>query len=199
MELEEWETLVPYALTPRKSKIVTTWYTYWFRVMRVTKNIHSSNQHSGTELCNGDMVCFQWSRIWIFKYYMRTTVFASLIYALRITDSIYDSKFGKYNRLQSLYSSVIIVTTLRTTCSRNYASTPSRGKIFIFSPGRPDRIWGPNSPLFNGYQETFRPVKGQASDAVLSPHLAQTLRISTAILELQHTPSWRTTQGHVYL
>jgi hypothetical protein len=60
---------------------------------------------------------------------------------------IYNSKFGKYNRLQSLYSSVSIVTTQGLDGLRRYFSILCRGKIFISSPGRPGRIFGPHSPL----------------------------------------------------
>jgi hypothetical protein len=36
-----------------------------------------------------------------------------------------------------------------------WGSIPGRGKIFFFTPQRPDRLWGPPSLLSNGYRGIF--------------------------------------------
>jgi hypothetical protein len=41
-------------------------------------------------------------------------------------------------------------------CIKNRNEIPGRGKIFFFSPKRPDRPQGPPNPLFNGYMSAFR-------------------------------------------
>jgi hypothetical protein len=49
-------------------------------------------------------------------------------------------------------------------------SFPGRGKRFVSSPQRPDRLWGPPSHLTNGYRGAFSlVVKRPGSKADYSP------------------------------
>jgi hypothetical protein len=52
-------------------------------------------------------------------------------------------------------SSVGIATRLRAGILRNRDSTPSTGKRFVFSPQRPEQLWGPPSLLSNGSRGLF--------------------------------------------
>jgi hypothetical protein len=48
-------------------------------------------------------------------------------------------------------------------------SSPGRGKRFFFSPKRPDRLWGPPSPLFNGYRGSFPGLQRPGREVNHSP------------------------------
>jgi hypothetical protein len=49
-------------------------------------------------------------------------------------------------------------------------SIPNRGKIFFSTPKNPDRLWGPNSLLSNGYRGAlFTGVKRSEREADHSP------------------------------
>jgi len=62
---------------------------------------------------------------------------------------------------------------------------PSRGKISLFPPKRPDRLWGPPSFLPNG----FRTRCHEGEDDHPSP-LVPRFRMSGTVTQFPNTPSW---------
>jgi hypothetical protein len=63
-----------------------------------------------------------------------------------------------------------------------------RGVTFFSSPLRPDRLWGPSSPLANGYFVRC-PRKWLEADN-LTPSSAED-KISGTIPQFHHMSSWR--------
>ena len=51
--------------------------------------------------------------------------------------------------------SVGIVSRPRTGQPKNRDSISQSPKIFLHSPNHPNSLWGPPSPLFNGYKGRF--------------------------------------------
>ena len=60
-------------------------------------------------------------------------------------------------------------------------SNPGRGKWLSSSPNRPDRIWGPFSPLLSGYWGSFPGVKRPERDVDYAPPSSARLRMSGAV------------------
>jgi hypothetical protein len=75
---------------------------------------------------------------------------------------------------------------------RNRGSIFKSPKKFLHSPKRPNSLWGPPSPLFNGYQGRFpQGSSNQRVKLTVHFHLLSRLRMSGAIPPLPRIRSWR--------
>jgi hypothetical protein len=66
-------------------------------------------------------------------------------------------------------------------------SSPGRGKKFVYSPQRPDWLWGPPCLLYKGYQG----VKWPGREADRSPPFSAEVKNGGDIPPLPHTSSGR--------
>jgi hypothetical protein len=57
-----------------------------------------------------------------------------------------------YRHLTNPYMLLMIILPLYSMLYMIGSSSPGRGWEFFYSPPRPDRLWGPLSLLFSGYQ-----------------------------------------------
>jgi hypothetical protein len=93
---------------------------------------------------------------------------------------------------------VCIVTRLWAGIPRNSGSIPGRGKRFIISVQRADRLSVPYFRLFCGYWSIFSPRQnGRLAKLTTHPHLVSRLRMSGAIPPLPYMPLWLAQQ--IYL
>jgi hypothetical protein len=84
---------------------------------------------------------------------LSTLLLHSVITGGNVLNNLYaGSKIYIYNDHMHHGSSVGVMTRLRATRLRNRGSIPNRGKNFVSSPKRPDRLWCPPSLLFNVYR-----------------------------------------------
>jgi hypothetical protein len=75
---------------------------------------------------------------------------------------------------------------------RNRGSIFKTPKKFLYSPKRPNSLWGPPSPFFNGYQGRFpQGSSNQRVKLTVHFHLLSRLRMSGAIPQLPRIRSWR--------
>jgi hypothetical protein len=83
------------------------------------------------------------------------------------------------------------------TCFQGYGlmngrgSIPGRGKRFLSSLQRPDRLWGPPSLLSNGYRRLSPGIKRPRREADRSPPSSAQVKNGEAVSPLLHTSSRR--------